>query len=59
MKVVYLDVFFMFFSFRYLFYTRSHGIHKKEYKTKNRHILTLSDLSIPLKHSGRHMAPSR
>ena len=28
-------------------------------KRKNKHVLTLSDLSITLKHSGRHMALSR
>ena len=28
-------------------------------KRKNKHVLTLSELSIILKHSGRHMALSR
>ena len=39
---------------------RSHGKHKNgNLKRKNKHVLTLSELSIILKHSGRHMALSR
>ena len=39
---------------------RSHGKRKNgNSKCKNKHVLTLSDLSIALKHSGRHMALSR
>ena len=38
---------------------RSHGKRKNgNLKRKNKHVLTLSDLSITLKHSGRHMALS-
>ena len=38
---------------------RSLGKHKNgNLKRKNKHVLTLSELSIILKHSGRHMAPS-
>ena len=37
----------------------SHGRHKNgNLKRKTKHVLTLSDLSITLKHSGRHMALS-
>ena len=39
---------------------RSHGKRKNgNLKRKNKHVLTLSELSIVLKHSGRHMALSR
>ena len=39
---------------------RSHGKRKNgNLKHKNKHVLTLSELSIILKHSGRHMALSR
>ena len=39
---------------------RSHGKRKNEnLKRKDKHVLTLSELSIILKHSGRHMALSR
>ena len=39
---------------------RSHGKCKNgNLKRQNKHVLTLSDLSITLKHSGRHMALSR
>ena len=39
---------------------RSHGKRKNEnLKRKNKHVLTVSELSIILKHSGRHMALSR
>ena len=39
---------------------RSHGKRKNgNLKRKNKHVLTLSELSIILKHSGRHMALSR
>ena len=39
---------------------RSHGKRKnRNLKRKNKHVLTLSELSIILKHSGRHMALSR
>ena len=39
---------------------RSHGKHKNgNLKCKNKHLLTLSELSIILKHSGQHMALSR
>ena len=39
---------------------RSHGKRKNgNLKRKNKHVLTLSDLSVTLKHSGRHMALSR
>ena len=39
---------------------QSHGKHKNgNLKRKNKHVLTLSELSIILKHSGRHMALSR
>ena len=39
---------------------RSHGRRKNgNLKRKNKHVLTLSELSIILKHSGRHMALSR
>ena len=39
---------------------RSHGKPKNgKLKRKNKHVLTLSELSIILKHSGRHMALSR
>ena len=38
---------------------RSHGKRKNgNLKRKNKHVLTLSELSIILKHSGRHMALS-
>ena len=38
----------------------SHGKCKNgNLKRKNKHVLTLSELSITLKHSGRHMALSR
>ena len=38
---------------------RSNGGHKNgNLKRKNRHVLTLSDLSIALNHSGRHMTLS-
>ena len=38
---------------------RSHGNRKNgNLKRKNKHVLTLSELSIILKHSGRHMALS-
>ena len=38
---------------------RSHGKRKNGYlKRKNKHVLTLSELSIILKHSGRHMTLS-
>ena len=41
-------------------YKRYHGKHKNgNLKCKNKHVLTLSDLSITLKHSGQHMALSR
>ena len=39
---------------------RSHGKRKNgNLNRKNKHVLTLSELSIILKHSGRHMALSR
>ena len=39
---------------------RSHGKRKNgNSKRKNKHVLTLSELSIILNHSGRHMALSR
>ena len=39
---------------------QSHGKRKNgNLKRKNKHVLTLSELSIILKHSGRHMALSR
>ena len=39
---------------------RSHGKRKNgNLKRKNKHVLTLSEVSIILKHSGRHMALSR
>ena len=39
---------------------RSHGERKNgNLRRKNKHVLTLSELSIILKHSGRHMALSR
>ena len=39
---------------------QSHGIRKNgNLKRKNKHALTLSDLIIILKHSGRHMALSQ
>ena len=39
---------------------QSHGKRKNgNLKRKNKHVLTLSELSIVLKHSGRHMALSR
>ena len=39
---------------------RFHGKRKKgNLKRKNKNVLTLSELSIILKHSGRHMALSR
>ena len=39
---------------------RSHGKRKNgNLKRKNKHVLTLLELSIILKHSGRHMALSR
>ena len=39
---------------------RPHGKHKnRNLKRKNKHVLTLSELSISLKHSGRHMVLSR
>ena len=38
---------------------RSHSKRKNgNFKRKNKHVLTLSELSIVLKHSGRHMALS-
>ena len=38
---------------------RSHGKRKNvNFKRKNKHVLTLSELSINLKHLGRHMALS-
>ena len=41
-------------------YKQSHGKRKNgNLKRKNKHVLTLSELSIILKHSGRHMALSR
>ena len=39
---------------------RSHGVRRiRNLKCNNRYLLTLSDLSIPLKHSSLHMPLSR
>ena len=63
MKVTFLDyLFLMFFSLLDIRKSnkRSQGKRKNEnLKCKNIHVLTLSDLSITLIHSGRHMALSR
>ena len=62
MRVTFLDyLILMFFSFRYT--KRNKGSHGKRKNgnliRKNKHVLTLSELSVILKHSGRHMALTR
>ena len=61
--VTFLDyLILMFFSFLDIRKrnNRSHGKRKNgNLKRKNKHVSTLSELSIILKHSGRHMALSR
>ena len=63
MRVTFLDyLILMFFSLLNIRKrnNRSHGKRKNgNLKHKNKHVLTLSELSIILKHSGRHMALSR
>ena len=63
MRVTFLDyLILMFFSLLDIHKrnNRSHGKRKNgNLKRKNKHVLTLSELSIILKHSGRHMALSR
>ena len=63
MRVTFLDyLILMFFSLLDISKrnNRSHGKRKNgNLKRKNKHVLTLSELSIILKHSGRHMALSR
>ena len=63
MRVTFLDyLILMFFSLLDLHKRnkRSHGKRKNgNLKRKNIYVLTLSELSIILKHSGRHMALSR
>ena len=63
MRVTFLDyLILMFFSLLDIRKrnNRSHGKRKNgNLKRKNKHVLTLSELSIILKHSGRHMALSR
>ena len=61
MRVTFLGyLILMFFSLLDKRNNRSHGKRKNgNLKRKNKHVLTLSELSIVLKHSGRHMALSR
>ena len=63
MKVTFLDyLILMFFSLLDIHKRNnpSHGKRKNgNLKCKNKHVLTLSELGIILKHSGRHMALSR
>ena len=63
MRVTFLDyLILMFFSLLDIRKrnNRSHGKRKNgNLKRKNKHVLTLSELSIILKHSGRHTALSR
>ena len=58
-KFPYFDVFFSLLDIR-KHNNQSHGKRKNvNLKRKNKHVLTLSELSIILKYSGRHMALSR
>ena len=63
MRVTFLDFLILMFFFLLDIRkrnNRSHGKRKNgDLKLKNKHVLTLSELSIIIKHSGRHMALSR
>ena len=63
MRVTFLDyLILMFFSLLEIRKRNNRSYDKRKngnLKCKNKHVLTLSELSIILKHSGRHMALSR